>query len=335
MAAAELPFEYFALALEATRGTAVTPPTHYLNMAGMITPEDEWYTPDESRGTLASAYRSRRVRQSAGWSADGPLDVNALPVLANMFVKAVTAPTTPTNGILTRLWTFVPTMTSDDLKSATLFWGDPNAQIFRAAYAMGDTLTISSDASGTDGATMSASGYAQFPTKVSAPTLPAQANGEIVVGGRMQVWLDTSSAIGTTAVTGRVVSATHSIPAGTVRKWLANGPTGNLDFTRVGRTKRRITTTVVMELADMTQYDLYTGDSVAKLRVRHNGPLIESVTPDYYYYVEVDTYGRMRLTNWGDLEGANRTVEFTIDSEYDTTLGADFALRVQNTRTTL
>ena len=38
---------------------------------------------------------------------------------------------------------------------------------------------------------------------------------------------------------------------------------------------------------------------------------------------------------WGDLEGANRTISLTVMSQYDTTLAADYAVRVQNTRTAL
>jgi hypothetical protein len=38
MPSAELSLEVFALALEATRGTAITPPTHSMPVAGVITP---------------------------------------------------------------------------------------------------------------------------------------------------------------------------------------------------------------------------------------------------------------------------------------------------------
>src|SRR6476620_4502560 len=133
MASAELAYEYLAIALEATRGTAVTPPTAYLPFKGMVKPIREKYRPEESRGTLAKNYRSKTVRTSSEWSGEGGLDPNYCPLVFNLFMKAVTTPTTPTNGVLTRLWTFVPTMTSDDLKSATFYFGDPNVQIFQSA----------------------------------------------------------------------------------------------------------------------------------------------------------------------------------------------------------
>lgn len=329
---AEITFEYLALALEATRGTAVTPPTHYANLLGTITPRTGRYRPDESRGTLARSHRSKLTRKWAEWQGQGPLDVDLLPVFLNMIAKSVTSPSTPVGATLSRLWEFVPNMTADDLKMATMYWGDPNVQIFQGAFGYANQLAINGDGSSEDGATMQLSGMTQFPSKVSAPTLPSQITGELISGINMQLWLDTSSAIGTTEVTGRVVSANHSLPGGIAPKFIAAGPTADLTYTRIGRAKRQLTTTVVLELLDTTQYDIFAADSTVKLRVRHNGPLIEA---GFYYYVEADTYGKLDLTDWGELEGTNRTLTLQVLSEYDATLGADWRMAVQNQRTAL
>lgn len=340
MASAEIPFEAFSLALEATRGTAVTPPTHWANLNGTLTPVREKYRPTESRGTLAEFYRSKTVRTYAEWSAEGGLDPNLAPVLFNLAVKAVTTPTTPTNGVLTRLWTFAPTMTSDDLKTATLYFGDPNVQIFQSAYAMASEMTISADASGTDGVTMSISGTGKFPTRVSAPTMPAQSIGDLLMPGAMQLWIDTSSAIGTTEVTGRFISTEWTIPTGVSYKYMANGPTGGLSYTKTGRGKRHATAKIVVELNETSigagkEYLTWEADTLVKMRIRLNGSLIESVTPDYYSYVNLDCYGALDAFAWSELEGTNRVMEFTVESEYNATAGADFILTCQNTKTAL
>lgn len=340
MPSAELALEVLALALESTRGTAVTPPTHLMPFSGMIKPNREKYRPNESRGTLEEFYRSKTVRANANWSGSGALDPNYAPILFNLIAKGVTSPSTPTNGVLTRLWSFVPTITADDLKSATLYGGDPNVQIFQSAFAMADTLTISADASGTDGATWGMDGMALFPTRVAAPTLPAQAVGSILAPGAMQMWIDTSSAIGTTEVTGRFLKTDWSIPTGNTYKYYAAGPTSTLGYTKAGRTKRHATATVVVELNDTSigvgkEYRTFEADTVAKVRIRLNGSLIESVTPDYYEYVQLDVYGPLAAFDWGDAFGSNRTMQFTIESEYNSTLGASFALYVQNQLTAL
>lgn len=339
MPAAEIPFEYLALALEATHGTAVTPPTHVLPFAGTITPMREKYRPIESRGTLAEFYRSKTVRTSAAWEGAGGADPNYAPLVFNIFVKANASPTTPTNGVLTRLWTYTPTMTSDDLKSATGYFGDPNVQVFQSAYMMGDELTISADATGTDAVTWSAKGIGKFPARVTAPTLPALAVGDLLMPGAMQLWIDTAT-IGTTEVTGRFISCELKIPTGNVYKYYAGGVTGGLGFTKTGRARRHAEATITVEFNETTintakEYLTWEADTTVKMRIRLNGSLIESVTPDYYSYIQMDIYGPLDAFAWGDVEGANRTATFTVQSQYDATLGADFSVSAQNTKTAL
>lgn len=409
---AEIPFEALLVGLESTRGTAIDP-THYLNAVGTLIPRKERYRPAEQRGTLVQSYRSKKIREWGEFSAEGALDTYTLPVILEMVVKGSVSPTTPGGGTNSRLRQYVPTITSDDLLTGTFYWGDRNVQMFRGAYGHVQELTISNDASGTDGAMMSISGITKGPTydefaisaataanpvvvtlpsghaievgakvyisdvagmvelndtfylvaatsattitldeldgtnldgsgftaytsggtvRVVAPNFPSFLESPLIVGADMQVWLDTSSAIGTTAITGRVVSAEHVIPVGWVQKYLANGPASAATFTRIARAARQITTRVTMELLDLDQYALFNDDETVKLRVRHNGDLIEG---SLYHYVEVDTYGPLHMTDWGELEGVNRTITFEVMSEYDSTLGADFRVAVQNDRASL
>lgn len=343
MPSAETVFEYLALALEATKGTAVTPPTHYLPFSGVIKPIRTKYDTRDSNGTLAGITRSKTTSAGAEWSGEGAVDPAYAPLLLNLIVKAVTSPTTPTNGVLTRLWTFAPTMTSDDLKAATFYFGDPNVQIFQSAYCMAEELTIQADASGEDAATWSVNGFGRFPTRVSAPTMPAQVVGSLVMPAAMQCWIDTSSAIGTTEVTGRFISADLTIPTGVVQKRYAGGPTGGLNFTKHGRAARTATAAITVELNDISigagkEYLLWEADTQVKMRIRLNGSLIESVTPDYYEYVQLDIYGPLRSFDWGTVADTNRTMTFEIMSEYNSyaaAAGYDWAMAVQNQKAAL
>lgn len=337
MAASEIVFERMSGALEvlATHGTAIAAPTKTFNATGMVTPARTRSRRSRSDGTLAEWYASIGTRDEGTWTLEGDLDVNTLPFLLEMAVKGAGVITTPGGGTLSRLHTYIPNMTVDDILSATLFWGDPGwgtGKVFQAPYCMVDELTISSDANSTDSSTMSASGTCQFPAKLTAPAIPALTAGGLIVGGWLQLWMDTSSAIGTTAITGRVISAEHTLTNNIAYKHLATGPGGSLSFVRHGRGKRHLETTVVFELADEVQYDLFVAGTTTKTRVRHNGPLIEGAL---YSYVEVDTYGPLDALEWQDLEGTNRAVAFTIQSEYDATLGADFRIAVQNAIATI
>lgn len=406
---AEIAFEALMIGLETTRGTAVAP-SHYANMTGSLVPRIERYAPDEARGSLAARFRSKTVRTWGEFTAEGPLDVNLLPVWLNMAATGdmTDQPSTPGGGTNSCLWEFVPTLTSDDLKTATIWWGDRNVQVFRGKYGHVNEITIRNDASSTDGATMSVTGRTQKPdyqtatisgataanpvvvtatahgfangdlveiTDVAgmvelngntytisavaantftltgvngtgytaytsggtarkvAPAAPAQLTAPLITGGDMSLWLDSGGdAIGTTAITGRVISAEHVLPVNWSTKYLAAGPGSTGSFTRLGRSKRSLTTRVVMELIDLAQYELFNADTSVKLRVRHNGPLIEG---SLYNYVEIDTYGPLVMTDWGELESTNRTIAFEIVSEYDTDLGADWRIAVQNERTAL
>lgn len=341
MPAAEIPYEVFAAALETTRGTAITTPTHLLPLVGSIKPiRDKWH-PDEARGTIEANFRSKTIATRGEFELTGPADPNYLPFLANLINKAYTTFTTPTNGVLTRLYTSVPTINADDLKSATLWAGDPNVQIFRSAFCMADEFTVEADATSDSGATWGLKGTGFFPTRVAAPTLPAAIPGDLLAPGAMQLWIDTgATAIGTTEITGRFIKTNWKIPTGVSYKRYANGPTGGLNHTKTGRGKRAAEASIVVELNDLSvgaskEYQLYEADTTVKMRIRINGALIESVTPDYYSYIQLDIYGPLSALDWGDVEGTNRTMQFTVMSEYDSTLGASYALYAQSTRTAI
>lgn len=326
---AEIAFEAFAAALEATRGTAVTPPTHYFPLVGSITPETSYYEPQEARGTLFRRYRQQRVRDAATWTAEGGADPRYLPFMLNLITGAGVI-TTPTNGVLTRLHTHKPSGTTDAIKTATLYFGDPNVQIWQSDFAYANEFTISADASGTDGATMTIGGNANPMIEVATPTFPAQTIGSLLIPGTMQIWMDTSSAIGTTELTGRLISADLTINNGVVSKFLAGGPTGGTTYSRIGRGRPEVSSTFQMEVPDTTQMDLMLAATSVKVRIKISGDQIEAVTPTYYEAVSWDVFGKLKFDGWGELEGTNRTATFRIDSIYDSTLGADYQVQVYN-----
>lgn len=329
--------EYLAIALEATRGTAIANPTHITPFQATLTPMWELAEPQESRGTRARSYRTIRTREWSDFEGEGPLDTYILPVLLNMAVAPVTSPTTPTDAVLSRLWTFTPLLTGDNIKSATVWWGDPEIQVFRSVFALITELGIEADASGTDEARLTISGQAHYQTEVADPTLPSQLVSPLIAPGRQQLWIDApGGTIGTTAITGRVLGGSATIPTGVVPKWMAVGPAGDLNFTTIGRDYTQIEVSLRFEIPDTTQLDQFRDEDVLQFRWRLNGPLIETeAATDFYHYVEIDFYAPAGEISWGDNEGTNRVAEVTFRSQYDTTAGTDFVIKVQNDRATL
>jgi hypothetical protein len=409
---AEIAFEVMAVALEGTRGTEETPPTHRLNMAGTLTPTEEIYYPPDQVGDLAEYQRSEIVRKSGEYEASGGADVYTLPVLLNMALAPVStgvtaggevtgttvtaagsgysagatvtvsapaaggrqavmtatvvagaltavniidpgrgysaAPTltiVPVSGgtlatatatvsalaTTAKIFEFVRVVTADTVKSATAFWGDPNQALYEGIFTMLTELGLTGDASGTDGVMQSVKGISQFPEEIlsgSIPTIPDANVGPLLVPGRMQVWMesDTSNRFGKTEVTGRVVSADLTAPTGVVPKYVATGPEGEVTYDHVGRTKTHPEAAVVVEMVDQDQYDLYKNGTTVKMRVRYNGGLIEA---GFYYFVEFDIRGKLSAMKWGELAGANRTMEFSILGEKDAEIASDLRVRVQ------
>lgn len=341
MPAAEIALEKSGLALETTRGTAIATPTHTLPYPLIITPRRGKYRPPETRGSLVEHYRSKTTNTGVDWSLAGAADPNYAPVLFNLISKAYSTFTTPTNGVLTRLITFTPTITSDDLKSATLMGGDPNVQSFQAAYCMADEFALSADATSDDAVTWEFRGQGLFPTRVATPSYPVLITGDLLIPGAMQLWIDIGAdAIGTTAITGRFIKTEWTIPTGVNYKRYAAGPSSTPNFTQIGRAARHAEASIEVELNEASigaakEYLNWEADTSVKMRIRINGAQIEAVTPTYYSYIQLDIYGPLDAFSWGEISNSNRTMKFTVMSQYDATLGADWSLAVQSQRTAL
>lgn len=334
MAPAEIPFEYLLGALESARGTAIAAPTRNLAVTGMITPTQEVSFPDESRGTLVARYRAQSTRRWTEWETEETdVDLNSMAFWLSMAVKGGVAGSLIETGVYK--FTYTPTLTSDDLKSATLWWGDPGMQTFRSAYCMADELVIKADGTGTDGTKFGIKGRGRQETKVANPVVPALSTPMSIAPAYMDVWLEANNtnAFGTTSITGRVLSVEHTIPTEVKYKF---GPAGVAapaqdarTFRRVGRDKRMIETTIEMELLDTAQYDIFDTRNAqpVRLRVRHNTAALIGATQ--YGYLQIDQAGPLIDLEWGSYEDVNRTVKFTVPSMYDTTLASDFYVELQ------
>lgn len=333
---AEIAFESLYAALEATRGTAVDPPTRFLNLEGMIRPRRARWAPNENRGILAARSRSIATRQFSELDGKGPLDPQSCPFLWNTTLKAVTSPAIPGGGTNSRLWTFARQMTSDDLKAMTVYGGDPGIQQFQSAYHLATEYKIMADAGTEDGVMQNYKSVGAFPAKDPANSLPAIAVGPLLIPGMMQVWLDSSSAIGTTELTaGELVAVELTVPTGVTQKWAAAGATAGRTHARIGRAKTSPSQVLTFEIPNMTIYDLFgssDGDTIAKVRVRINGPIIESTLR---YYVQWDMYAPLEELEWTEIQTTNRGMQLTMNAEYDSSSATDLTMYVQNILTAL
>lgn len=328
----EIDLEYCYTALEVTRGTAIATPTRNLGVMSSLTPKSELNKPDDARGTLYGRYRSNIVREWCEWEGEGDVDLNTIHHLLAGAVKGGVTPTLVETGV--QSWVFVPSAAADDLKSYSVWWGEPSVQVWRAPYCMLEELVIEVNGSGTDGVKFSFKGRGQKLATIAAPSAIAVGSLLSLPPARMDAYIDIVSAIGTTSVTARILSAKHTIPTNISFK---HGPVGAAGaggntFRRTGRKKRQITTEVELEVLDTTDITNFLNGSLLKLRCQYNTEALIGATQRGF--LRVDTYGYAENLEWGELEDTNRTVKFTIESIVDPTLGADFGVTVQNSTTT-
>lgn len=335
----EIAFETMLGALESTRGTAISAPTHLLNVTGTMDSDEVRKRPVERRGVRAmhQSSRSKRTKNETTIGFSGDLDINEILFWLAGAVQPSVSPTTPTNGVLTRLWTHTRLMATDTEKALSLWWGDPNVQSFRTAFNMLEEIVIENDAQSDDGiATISGKLRGQPREAVSDPTVPASIAGDTLPGGAMQLWVDSGAdAIGTTPVTGRFLHSKLTIPTGRTFKRVAAGTGSTKSFTHVGVKPTNPVLEITLEVPDLTQYNQWSAETELKVRVQHNGALIESVTPDYYNYLNHDTYGPFEGFVWAENQASNRTITLVIQGQYHATPASDLIVRVQNARTSI
>lgn len=329
----EIAFERVGAAIETTRGTAITNPTHIIPVSGVLVPQSTVYTPSESRGVLNDTPRSKRTKV---WSTLDTgtfgLDVNLAPFLFNGALAPLASPATPGGATLSRLWTFTRVMNADTLKTYTLWTDEPNIGADRAPFAMIESWRVTSDATGDDAATMEATFFAQNITQVATPTFPTLSLGSMITPLDMQAWLDTSSAMGTTALSNSLLAFDVGMDAGRSQKFYPAGAGSNRTYSGVGVVRNHPTGSVTFEYSTTLAATLQ-GDSTLRLRVRMNGSQIETT---FYEYVEFDLWAFPTSVDYGDwADGTNRTIVLNFDGLYDSTAGTDLIARVQNAKTSL
>ena len=333
---AEIDYEKSWGALESTRRTAVTPPTHDFNAPLLITPRKARRR-GVGQGSLVPNRKSVTARKDSTWDLPShELDIYNLLFWASMAIDGSPAIATPAGGTNARTFTFSRDVSSDSLKSATLYGNDPNVKMFQIAGAMADELAVEMT-TGEDGGsiTQAANGRGLFPTSLgSAPTAPTATNAPMLIPGLSQLWIDSSSAIGTTEIAdARLVGASFTIPTGVTYKYNAQGPSSTLGYAATGRTKQPATLDLSVEFFDTDEYDLWNSDTQLKTRLRLNGPIIEG---SLRHYVQLDIYGPFNEDfDWADLEGSNRLLDLSIDSEDNSTAGYDYVLVIQTDKTSV
>lgn len=326
---AELLHEYLASAVETVRGTAIAAPTMiHTGKENLVTSIRERTQRNANVGLAATARRAFTVKTSGEFESKGDLSLNEVHRWLACALNGVVTPVAQPPG--SQRWTFTRVMNADNLRSLTLFFGDPLTQIWQHSYAMPEEIVISSDAKGDDLTQFEVSGWCNSGATITAPTLPAVGALHTPLPPNVQVWLDTgAAAFGTTEITSRVLSVEHKIVSGATKKYSL----GSAAIRRSGISEAQPETTIEMELLDPAQWTLFNTDAEVRLRVRHSTNV--NIDASNAGFIEVDMFGVFHDKEWGDYADSNRTIKFTLPALFEPTMASDVRVVVQNTMTTL
>jgi hypothetical protein len=312
-------------ALETTRNTPVTPATRLIYFdSGVHAQEVGTIRPTELRASYVEGFRSYRGIERNTLTFGGDWTYDDAAYWLNLAVKAVLSGSLSDTSAYT--YAFVPTHTSDDIKSATIEfstvdliatvgWRVPGCLVneLEITWRKGETVRYSATLMSAKGATQitAFTGSLADRTTVSA------------LGTTTKVYIDTS-AIGAT-LDPKVTEVTFNLNNGFAYF-------DSLDNTGVAQSlvrpnARQPRLTIQRRFNDKTELDAYIAKTPRKVRVLTEGGLAGAATA--LYTIWLDFVGVIDTYTWAEVEGI-WMADMSFLPQYDTAVGSDFAWTIIN-----
>lgn len=285
---------------ESTRGTAVTGKT-ILHGGFQASPEVTWHRPTDERGSLAEFKRAVATAHQCTARFQGDALYDELQIWLSMCLKGGISPTTPTNGSLTRLWTFTPSLTSANTQDAFTFeFGDPDqnwkmpfgvCRGLEFGLSMGEVVSLSADIIG------------QFPAKMSGFSVASvSAENDDIREVRMdsaKIYINSTwGTLGNTGFLSSLAGGSISLNSGLTPVRYASGLSSGLaNWSTVIEQRRHSTMDLDLIVSDamITQaYDaLVAGtDRAIRIQFTESDNSIETVSGGYAHELTINMFGR-------------------------------------------
>lgn len=318
--------------LEASRGNGGTPTRLFYFDTGEVLQAVGTISPNEAWAKFAPYRRHYAGLEVDGMHFTGDVTFEEFIDVLNLTEKAVASGSVTDTSAYT--WAFLPTETSDDLKSALFQFGYGDfISTWGAELAgcIGDHLTVTWTKNVGDNETgckfdltlMSASAINQITafTGSLSDVFPTSA-----VGTQWQVYIDTST-IGTTADT-RVDQMTFELSNNFVPRYGADNTGHAVEIVRAGR---RITSlTYRRYFNSKAELDAYIAKTTRKVRSIIAGAVVGATTTKNT--VQLDYYGVIDSHTYVDMGGGLVAANIKLRPLYDTVLTSDHKWTVINTR---
>ena len=325
--------------LEATRGTNVAATR---KVYAQITPSYTRALMDfmDTSGTFHGRRRAAYGRAKVGFTALDICTYEDLPWWLQMGLKGGVAGAGDGGAPIAYLYTFNPTITSDDLKSMTLEFGETNNDYESGQVMVNSfTLRMDSDNDSEPGWMIDLELLGRDWETTTFTGALADRSTEVILARGTSLYIDAAGGtIGTTAVTGKLISCSLTVNNNLHYKSFAEDVT-YVAANKVGRQAQTLDAQFTFEFDDDTEFANYrttTTPIQRKVRIKRVGTEIHSGAPTATKdkYMEIDLYGYWNSWSRGDREG-NLTATFGFAGFYDITATKTFSIAVNNALSTL
>ena len=319
------PFFYLQAGIESTPGTAVAATRIQPIVSGNFTEHADREFIMEERQSLIKNYRAVATKQYVEMTGiEVAPTFEDLPWWLQFFAKGgVTGVLEDTAAYR---YTFTPTSTSNDLKTATFEFGD-NTQDYEVAFCVGTDFEITFARNAP--ATQSVGFLGQSASTTTKTAALSQRDTESINGALAAVYIDSNSGtIGTTAVT-NVLDVKITLPTMTSQFWALNGSLAPVDVYRAE--PRGASIEMTMAFTNDTEYAAFKSnfdsDDERFVRVAAEGTVISGSSTNKL--VQFDLYPVWAEAQMGEQDGL-RVVQFSGETKYNSSAGYDWNIQVVN-----
>ncbi len=316
--------------IEATRGTAVA--------ATRILPYDMSFTYNPNWRNLESARRGTGTLFNVYETAVGNVDVTGSLTddsasyddlqwhLSHGLKGDVTTTQLALGPPAANQWVFTADASADNLRSSTTEIFD-QTQAFEYERTMYNswTMTLAENS----GLTFTADLIAKNETAAPITGGLAVVQREAITDTGWELWMDTTGAIGATAVANRLIgfdlTCNNNIHSKHFRTD-AGGAAG-----AIGRGIREITGSITLEYTSAAQYNEFKAGTDQKIRLRKQGSVI---TGTERKRIVIDLYAQFSGRDRGDREG-NIIETLNFWGKYNATAGTDLSITLVNKSTAI